>query len=311
MIGSRITAIIVTHDSAAVLDNCLKALRQQNATVIVVDNASTDNSVAIAEKNGALVLRNADNQGFGRAMNLGLSKASTDLVLFINPDLMIADGALPAFEVAEKRYPDAALFGAHLIEPGGRIFFPKSSLLSPYLHNHIGKDWKPTGDCCVPHISGACMLMRRKQALELGGFDPAIFLFYEDDDLCRRVIEAGHSIIYLEHALAHHDRGHSSSPQPGRAFKARWHLAWSKLYVAKKWGINVPTTGDKIKNTLKYWGARLTGNKSRIERYSGTLAGLKAFEEGKSALEQEGLDLTIPPALNDGSAATAGNPFPH
>ena len=311
MIGSRITAIIVTHDSAAVLDKCIKALRQQNAVVIVVDNASTDDSVAIAEKNGALVLRNAHNQGFGRAMNVGLSKASTDLVLFINPDLIIADGALPAFEVAEKRYPDAALFGAHLIEPGGRVFFPKRSLLSPYLHNEIGKDWKPSGDCCVPHLSGACLLMRRKQALALGGFDPNIFLFYEDDDLSRRVIEAGHSLIYLEHALAHHDRGHSSSPQAGRAFKSRWHLAWSKLYVAKKWGLTVPTSGTKIKNTLKLWLAKLMGRKDKIERYGGTLAGLKAFEVGKTALEQEGLDPVIPPPLNDGSAATAGHALPH
>ena len=85
MLTGRITAIIVTHDSAGVLEKCLTALRQQNATLIVVDNASNDHSVAIAEKAGALVLRNEHNQGFGRAMNLGLSKASTDLVLFINP----------------------------------------------------------------------------------------------------------------------------------------------------------------------------------------------------------------------------------
>jgi N-acetylglucosaminyl-diphospho-decaprenol L-rhamnosyltransferase len=299
MLTGRITAIIVTHDSAGVLEKCLTALRQQNATLIVVDNASNDDSVAIAEKAGALVLRNEHNQGFGRAMNLGLSKASTDLVLFINPDLVIADGALSALEAAEIRYPDAALFGAHLIEPGGRIFFPKKSLLSPYLHNEIGKDWKPNGDCCVPHISGACMLMRRNQALELGGFDPEIFLFYEDDDLCRRVIEAGFSIIYVDHALAHHDRGHSTSPRPGRAYKSRWHLSWSHHYIAQKWNIPAPTSGLKLKNTLKYWLARLTHNQARIERYAGTLDGIKAFEAGLTALEQEGLSKTIPLALND------------
>jgi N-acetylglucosaminyl-diphospho-decaprenol L-rhamnosyltransferase len=295
----RITAIIVTHDSGAVLDKCLDALRQQNATLIVVDNASTDNSVAIAEKYAALVLRNEFNQGFGRAMNLGLSKASTDLVLFINPDLIIADGALPALEAAEKRYPDAGLFGPHLIEPGGRIFFPKQSLLSPYLQNTIGKEWTPGGDCCVPHISGACMLMRRKQALEIGGFDPEIFLFYEDDDLCRRVIETGQSIVYVEHALTHHDRGHSSTAKPGRIFKSRWHLAWSRLYIARKWGIAAPTTGLKVKNTLKYWFAKLVGNKSRMERYGGSLSGIRAFENGQTALGQEGLTKPIPGPLND------------
>ena len=295
----RITAIVVTYDSAAVLDRCLKALRDQNATLVVVDNASTDDSVAIAQSNGALVLCNEKNQGFGRAMNLGLAKASTDLVLFINPDVVIADGALPAFEAAAKRYPDAGLFGAHLIEPGGRLFFPKQSLLSPYLHNPIGKEWKPTGDCCVPHLSGACLLMRRQQALDLGGFDPNVFLFYEDDDLCRRVIEAGWSVVFVDHALAHHDRGHSSSSQPGRAYKARWHLAWSRLYMAHKWGLTAPTREQKFKNTLKYLWARLTGNQARRERYEGTLDGINAFESGQTALEQEGLPLPIALARND------------
>lgn len=143
------------------------------------------------------------------------------------------------------------------------------------------------------------MLMRRTQALHLGGFDPEIFLFYEDDDLCRRVIESGLSIIHVDHALAHHDRGHSSSIKAGRVFKARWHLAWSRLYIADKWGIVAPTGGLKVKNTLKYWLAKLTGNKSRMERYAGTLAGIKAFETGRTALEQEGLKRPIPLALND------------
>lgn len=287
----HVTAVITTHDSAAVLPACLKALKEQNVAVIVVDNASSDNCVDIAESFAARVLINSQNQGFGRAMTQGVQAAETPLVLLVNPDLELAEGAIAAFLVAVNRYHDAALFGPRIIESGGRIFFPNHSMLAQFLINDKKKDWTPNGDCCVPFLSGACMLMRRDVMLELGGFDPNIFLFYEDDDLCRRVSEAGHALVHVDRALVRHARGGSSAPKPGRIFKARFHLAWSRLYAARKWGVEAPVFATLCIQYLKLAAAILIGNKKRKERHGGTIAGIKAFQNGMTALEQEGLDL--------------------
>ena len=285
----HLTAIITTHDSAAVLPACLQALKEQNVAVIVVDNASSDDCVDIAESFAARVLVNKQNQGFGRAMTQGVQAAETPLVLLVNPDLVLAEGAVAAFLVAVNRYPDAALFGPRIIEDGGRIFFPNHSLLATFLKNDKRKEWKPSGDCCVPFLSGACMLIRRDVMLDLGGFDPFIFLFYEDDDLCRRISEAGHALIHVDRALVRHARGGSSAPKAGRVFKARFHLAWSRLYVARKWGIEAPTFATLCIQYAKLAAATLLGNAKRKERHGGTIAGIKAFQNDVPALGYEGL----------------------
>ena len=285
----HLTAIITTHDSATMLPACLEALKEQNISVIVVDNASTDQSVKIAESFAARVLVNTQNQGFGRAMTQGVQAAETPLVMLVHPDLVLAEGAVAAFLVAVNRYPDAAMFGPRIIEDGGRIFFPNHSLLATFLKNDKRKEWKPSGDCCVPFLSGACMLIRRDVMLELGGFDPFIFLFYEDDDLCRRISEAGHALIHVDRALVRHARGGSSAPKAGRVFKARFHLAWSRLYVARKWGIEAPTFATMCIQYAKLAAATLLGNAKRKERHGGTIAGIKAFQNDVPALGYEGV----------------------
>ena len=285
----HLTAIVTTFDSAAVLPACLEALKEQNISVIVVDNASTDASVKIAESFAARVLVNTQNQGFGRAMTQGVQAAETPLVLLVNPDLVLAEGAVAAFLVAVNRYHDAALFGPRIIEEGGRIFFPNHSLLATFLKNDKRKEWQPNGDCCVPFLSGACLLVRRDVMLELGGFDPHIFLFYEDDDLCRRMSDAGHALVHVDRALVRHARGGSSAPKPGRVFKARFHLAWSRLYVARKWGIDAPVLGTLMIQYAKLFAATVLGNAKRKERHGGTIAGIKAFHDDLPALGCEGL----------------------
>jgi len=285
----HLTAIITTHDSASVLPACLEALKEQNISVIVVDNASTDQSVKIAESFAARVLVNTMNQGFGRAITQGVQAAETPLVMLVHPDLVLAEGAVAAFLVAVNRYPDAAMFGPRIIEEGGRIFFPNHSLLATFLTNDKRKEWQPSCDCCVPFLSGACLLIRRDVMLELGGFDPHIFLFYEDDDLCRRISEAGHALIHVDRALVRHARGGSSAPKAGRVFKARFHLAWSRLYVARKWGIEAPIFATMCIQYAKLAAATLLGNAKRKERHGGNIAGIKAFQNDVPALGYEGL----------------------
>ncbi len=286
---SPVTAIVVTFDSAHALPECLGALVADGVPALVVDNASADDTVPLAERLGAEAIRNPRNEGYGRANNIGARTASTEFLLVVNPDCIVEKGAVAALVDAARRYPDAGLFAPKIVEPSGRVFYQPRSLLSPYLHNPQGKLVLPEGEACAPFFSGACFLIRRDLFLRLGGFDENIFLFYEDDDLCRRVADAGHALIYVPQAVVRHGRGRSSEPRRGRIFTSRWHQAWSRAYVSRKYGLPNPAPGMFAVNALKAAAAGLTFRRSLIERYGGSAAGAWAFLRGQQALRHESL----------------------
>jgi N-acetylglucosaminyl-diphospho-decaprenol L-rhamnosyltransferase len=284
-----VTAVVVAHDSEGVLPACLDALARESVNALVVDNASRDGSAALAEKRSCTVVRSALNEGYGRAANSGARAADTELLLVMNPDIVLDPGAVEALLAAAEQYPDAGMLAPRIVEPDGRFFFQPRSLLSPYLQNPSGRLVLPEGDCCGPFLSGACFLVRRDLFLRLKGFDPKIFLFYEDDDLCRRVADAGHALVHVHAAVARHARGSSSAPQPGRIFRGRWHQAWSRSYVSRKYGLANPAPGMVLVNALKTVLALFSLRRGVVERYAGSAAGALAFLRGRTALGREGL----------------------
>jgi GT2 family glycosyltransferase len=147
----------------------------------------------------------------------------------------------------------------------------------------------PEGDACLPFLSGACLLIRRELFIALGGFDPAIFLFYEDDDLCRRMRDAGHALVHVHGAEARHGRGRSTAPSPRRRFKARWHLAWSEHYIARKYGLAGPGPIRMLANIGKAGGYGLLLKRDKMFAHAGSAAGARAWRRGETALAHEGL----------------------
>ena len=290
MPAAAITAIVVAYDSAEVLPACLDALAGEGVPAIVVDNASGDGSRDVAERHGARVIANARNEGYGRANNIGVAAAETRYVLIVNPDLELRPGAAAALLAAAERYPDAGMLAPRIVEPSGRVFLQPRSLLSPPHLNRSGAMVVPEGDGCLPFLSGACLMIRRELYLALGGFDPAIFLFYEDDDLCRRMRDAGHALVHVHEAEAQHGRGRSTTPSPQRRFKARWHLAWSHRYVACKYGLPQPGPIGTLENLGKAAGYALLLNREKAYAHAGSAAGARAWARGETALAHEGLE---------------------
>jgi N-acetylglucosaminyl-diphospho-decaprenol L-rhamnosyltransferase len=286
---SFITAIVVAFDSAHALPECLGALRQAGVPTIVVDNASADASVELAEAHGAKVIRNIHNEGYGRANNIGAQAADGEFLLVVNPDVVVEPGTVAELLHAARRYPEAAFFAPRIIELTGRVFFQPRSLLAPYLKNPGGRLVLPEGDSCGPFFSGACFLVKRDIFLRLGGFDENIFLFYEDDDLCRRIAEASPALIYVPDAVVRHGRGRSSTPKPGLIYRSRWHQAWSRAYVSRKYRLPNPAPAMFAVNALKAAAACIVFRRALVERYSGSAAGAWAFMTGRTALQQEGL----------------------
>lgn len=275
------TAIIVSYNSAAVLPSCIKALKREGIPIVVVDNQSADESVELARSEGVTVIINPKNIGFGAAMNEGVRTADSDYCLLINPDATVSPGAVQALLDTAQTHPDAVIVTPKLIEPDGREFFQPRSYLAGFLPNPKSVLHLPEAEVCVPFVSGACMLVKRDVFLTLGGFDERLFLFYEDDDLCRRVSDAGYSIIYAPNAVVHHARGKSGKQTARAIYIIRYHQAWSKCYAAHKYGLPSPALQLLFLQAGKWLVALLCMNPRKMQRHAGSVAGAWDFMRGK------------------------------
>jgi GT2 family glycosyltransferase len=225
---ARLCVVTVAYNSAAALRGMLGSV-PPGLGVIVVDNASRDDSAAVAEAAGARVIRNAANLGFGAGCNIGLAAAETEFVLLANPDTRLDAGAIARLVAAADAFPDAAILAPMLCdEDGARVrSWDVEQLHRRKLSRKRGAEPWPEGPLCAEFLSGACMLLRASDGLR---FDEAFFLFYEDDAICAAARAKGRSLVLVPDAVMHHAGGGSSAPsQALSAFKAR-HLAWSRLH---------------------------------------------------------------------------------
>jgi GT2 family glycosyltransferase len=219
---------------------------------VVVDNASSDGSASIAgEFPQATLVRNAENVGFGRAVNQALAVARAPLVLLMNPDCRLEAGAIDTLRRELGRHPGCAIVGPRILDPDGAEqgsargdpdmftgLFGRSAALRRWFpslgiseRNVVPSSLVPAGESrAVDWLSGACMLARSAALGDVGGFDERYFLYWEDADLCRRLRRAGHHVRYVPSAVAVHRVGHSSSTVRVPALKAFHASAY--LYYA-------------------------------------------------------------------------------
>jgi GT2 family glycosyltransferase len=191
--STRVTAVLVTHNSAGVIIDALASLAAILA--IVVDNGSGDGTCDLVTKRfpATTILSSTTNVGFGRANNLALGRVKTEFAFLLNPDARLVPETLPELLRAADRYPDAAILAPVLADASGRR---EPSVRVPFLdrrrHGSKLDIHEPRGDTCVEMVSGAAMLVRMSALgprREL--FDPNIFLYFEDDDACMQLRRSG------------------------------------------------------------------------------------------------------------------------
>jgi GT2 family glycosyltransferase len=234
-----VSIVIVTYNSAGVIERCLSSVPRVS-DVIVVDNASGDDSAARAKARGAEVIVNRTNIGFGAACNIGASAASAEFILFLNPDAVLAPDALQVLMDAARGH-NAAAAGPRLLEDDGRpAAFQGVSFIEAQSGRSLKGSAAPVSECRVGFLSGAALLCRRDAFLGVGGFDERIFLYYEDDDLCERLKARG-PLIYTPRAVVRHGKGRSSAWSLRGAYTRSRHMAESKLYVSRKHGVRLNT----------------------------------------------------------------------
>lgn len=225
---ARVCVVTVAYNSAAALRGMLGSA-PPGLGVIVVDNASRDDSAAVAEAAGARVMLNVANLGFGAGCNIGMCAAEAEFVLLANPDTRLDAVAIARLVAAADAFPDAAILAPTLCDEGGARVrsWDVEQLHRRLLARKRGAEPWPEGPLCAEFLSGACMLLRASDGLR---FDEDFFLFYEDDTMCAAARAKGRSLVLVPDAVMRHAGGGSSAPsQALSAFKAR-HLAWSRLH---------------------------------------------------------------------------------
>ena len=206
---SLLSIVIVNWNGAHLLAPCLEPLRADDFEVVVVDNGSSDESLELLAQRfpNVSVIANPDNCGFARASNQGLHQATADTVLFLNNDTMPSTQVLMDLIDFLAKHPEVGIVGPTLAYPDGRrqpSCGPGPNLLTELLARTLlhrllpgVRALAPTRDCRVDWVTGAALAIRRNLALELGGFDEEMFMFYEDLDLCARAREAGADVWFV------------------------------------------------------------------------------------------------------------------
>jgi GT2 family glycosyltransferase len=243
---SECDAVIVNYNAGHLLAECIKSLIPQlNGTIIVVDNASTDDSLrfgGLQIKNELIrIIRNTENIGFAAACNVGAYHSSAKHLLFLNPDSTLEQGALNRMIDVLESANDIGMVGGMLCnpdgteQPGGRRVFPTPrrafmrafglsrfanrfpKLFSDFL---MHKDPIPVAPVAVEAISGACMLVKREVVDDVGLWDAGYFLHCEDLDWCMRFQQRGYKIMFVPDAKVLHFWGGSSRSRP---VFVEWH----------------------------------------------------------------------------------------
>ena len=219
--------VVVTYNSAEVIERCLDSCRK--CPVIVVDNASDDNTCELAErKPWVRVIRNPTNYGFAAAVNQGVAELDADMILLLNPDVEL-ETDLDALESA-CRQDGFGLAGGKLVDGGGHVQtgftarrFPTALTLifevlginrifplNPLNRRYRCLDIDLSKSSEVDQPPGALLMFRREVWQRLGGFDTQFQpLWFEDVDFCRRARNLGLRIQYVPAVTGKHHGGHS------------------------------------------------------------------------------------------------------
>lgn len=229
--------VIVNWNAGFQISNCVNSIAQHGdgfvEKIIVVDNGSVDGSESnVAGLSGVTLIRAGTNLGFGKACNLGAHLATSEFLLFLNPDTVLFSNTLPtalAF-MQDPAHAHVGICGVQLLEDSGKVShscsrFPSAMGFSfhatgldrffPSL-GHTMTEWDHARTFQVDQVIGAFFLVRRELFAALHGFDERFFVYFEEVDFSYRAHQAGWSSVYLADAQAFHAGGGTSNQVKAR-----------------------------------------------------------------------------------------------
>ncbi len=247
----ELSLIIVTYNSRRDIGACLTSAAQALAglasEICVVDNGSSDGTVALvaAEHPNVILIDARSNLGFAGGVNLGLAHTTGRFVLWLNPDTTWVEGRVADVLQWMDAHPDIGIAGLRMQDADGSIqrsarTFPsygavlgaRYSLLTrlfpanPFSTKYLRGDLTYQDVALTDWVSGACLLHRRDVSDALGGLDDDFFMYFEDVDFCYRATLAGWKVCFHPGVTFAHRIAASSGPIRFRMLVVRHRSLW-------------------------------------------------------------------------------------
>ncbi len=235
--------IVVSHNSGDVIGECLDAALETGADVVVVDNGSTDATVAEVERRPRVrLIPNPGNAGFAAAVNQGVRALANQALLLLNPDAVLQTGLDPLVEALSA--PGVGAAAGKLAGPDGKaqrgfavrrlptpaaLVFETLGLNRLWPGNPVNRryrcldlDLEKPAD--VEQPAGALLMFRREAWLRVGGFDERFHpLWFEDVDFLQRLRLAGYRVRYVPQTWAVHRGAHSVEKLAPERRRVYWY----------------------------------------------------------------------------------------
>jgi GT2 family glycosyltransferase len=256
-----LSIIIVSYNARKHLQDCLESLTTSPPStpheIIVVDNASPDDSVAMVRSRwpNVTVIAQPENLGFAAANNAGIRASNRELLLLLNNDTVVPAGAIDSLVVRLFARPDVAVAGPRLVDGAGHPELSFGRMISPF--NELRQKmvlalyrrgvapvakWierETRREQLVDWVSGACLLVRRADAEAAGLLDERYFLYTEDVDFCAAIRAIGRHVLFTPatHVVHLGGRSRATIPDEGTrayrrsqvAFYEKHHPGWAPV----------------------------------------------------------------------------------
>jgi GT2 family glycosyltransferase len=230
----NLSVIIVSYKSENVIENCINSIDPE-IEIIVIDNSNNDElkkKIEAKYKNVRCIL-SKENLGMGAGNNLGLKHSTTDFVLILNPDVVLENNTIDELIIASKEIESFAVI-APIIKSGININYK--------LFDENKNNENSINPFKVKSVDGFAMLLNVKKINQINNFknfkffDENIFLYLENDDFCKRLVDHNEEIYVVPKSKINHLGGKAVSQKFSEEVELsrNWHWIWSKFYFNRK-----------------------------------------------------------------------------
>ncbi len=218
-----ITAVIASFKSGEIIKSCLNSINRECKVILVENSNDLDFKRKIEQEfSNVECILSGNNLGYGKANNIGLKKVTSKYALILNPDTTLLPDSIENFFKAIKRVP-------------------KFSIMAPLTQEKKEEATKinriDNNPISVKNVKGFAMFLNISEFQQIGFFDENFFFYFEEIDLCKRLID-NHKKIYLVPSIKINHAGgksHDKTLNKEMELSRNWHWMWSTFYYNKKY----------------------------------------------------------------------------